>query len=170
MPVFDLNEVRSQLESYFAGQSQVLVAYLFGSQALGRSGPLSDLDVAVLLSDTPTADECFDARLEIIGGLMDRLHTDEIDVLVLNQAPPVLCYQVLRTGQVVYYRDRQAMLNFRVRTLNTYFDLKPMLDHYRKVFFDHILEGTWLDGYNRYRGKVTSDPLFAVAPARDPKS
>ncbi len=168
MPVFDLSRVRPQLERYFAGQPQVLVAYLFGSQVLGRPGPLSDLDVAVLLSGAPTADECFEARLEFIGGLMNLLHTNDVDVLVLNRAPLVLRYQVLRTGQVVYCRDRQAMVSFRVRTLNEYLDFKPVLDHHRKLFFKHILEGTWLDGYNRYRGKVTSDPLFTLPAAGNP--
>ncbi len=167
MPVFDLTEIGPQLEEYFAGQPQVLVAYVFGSQATGKAGPLSDLDVAALLAGEPTPSECFDARLEFIGGLMSLLHTNDVDVLILNDVPLIMRYQVLRTGRVIFCRDRQAMIDFRVRTLNEFFDFKPVVDYHRKVFFEHILDGTWLSGYNPYRGKVTTDPLFALSSARD---
>jgi predicted nucleotidyltransferase len=38
------------LVEYFAGQDDVLAAYLFGSQACSKARPASDVDVAVLLS------------------------------------------------------------------------------------------------------------------------
>ena len=37
------------IQSYFAGQPEVVVAYLFGSVARGRANHLSDVDIAVLL-------------------------------------------------------------------------------------------------------------------------
>lgn len=39
------------LRSYFAGQSDVVAAYLFGSQATDKARPQSDVDTAVLLSE-----------------------------------------------------------------------------------------------------------------------
>ncbi len=167
MPVFDLDEIIPRLEDYFAGQSQVLVAYVYGSQATGQAGPLSDLDIAVLLAGEPSEAECFDARLEFVGGLMSLLHTNDVDVAILNQVPLVLRYQVVRTGQVIFCRDRQAMIEFRVRTLNEYFDFKPLLDDYRRIFFKRILEGTWLDGYNRYRGTISTDSRISQIARRN---
>lgn len=67
-----------QLESYFASLDHVLLAYIFGSQARGQAGPLSDLDIAVLLDETLDADRSFDMRLEIIGGLMDILRIKDM--------------------------------------------------------------------------------------------
>lgn len=166
MPVFDLSQAESQLRAYFAAQSQVLVAYLFGSQATGKAGSLSDLDTAVLLKGNPSDRECLGVRLELVGGLMSLLHTNDVDVAILNQVSLVMRYQVLRTGRVVYCRDRQVMIDFRVRTLNKYFDLKPMLDRHRRIFFDRILEGTWLDGYNRYRGTISTDSRLSQIARR----
>ena len=167
MPVFDLTEIGPQLEEYFAGQPQVLVAYVFGSQTTGKAGPLSDLDVAALLAGEPTPSECFDARLEFIGGLMSLLHTNDVDVLILNDVPLIMRYQVLRTGRVIFCRDRQAMIDFRVRTLNEFFDFKPVLDYHRKVFFERILDGTWLDGYNRYQGTINTNSRLSQIARRN---
>jgi hypothetical protein len=49
MPSVD--DLQAKLRAVLEPRSEVLVAYLFGSVARGTSGPLSDVDVAVLLSD-----------------------------------------------------------------------------------------------------------------------
>lgn len=70
MSVLDIAQYTDQLNTYFADLPRVGLAYLFGSQARRKAGPLSDVDIAVLLEGTPDADTCFDLRLEIIGGMM----------------------------------------------------------------------------------------------------
>ena len=147
-------QLQDSLKAYFAPQSDVVLAYLFGSHATGRAGPLSDVDVAVLLAGQPSAHACFDRRLDIIGGLMSLLRTNDVDVLVLNQATLVLRYQVVRSGILVHCADRQAAVGFRVETLNLYFDFKPILDHHRRVFFAKIRAGEMLSGYNPHRDAV----------------
>ena len=52
------------LGAYFRRRGDVLLAYLYGSYARGTAGPLSDVDVAVLLEGAPDARERFQARLE----------------------------------------------------------------------------------------------------------
>ena len=47
------------IEQYFAALDEVVLAYLFGSHARGEAGPLSDIDIAVLLRDTCTRQEDF---------------------------------------------------------------------------------------------------------------
>ena len=67
-----------------------------GRTRVGRPVPLSDVDIAVLLRETCTRQEAFDLRLEIIGGLMRIFGADDVDVIVLNEAPLALQYRVLR--------------------------------------------------------------------------
>jgi len=133
MERFDLNQYADVLERYFASLDEVILAYLFGSHARRQPWALSDIDVAVLLEDHPDDDHCFDMRLEIIGGLMDTLHVNDVDVLILNQAPPALRYAVLRDGVLLFCRERQAMIEFRVRTLNEYLDFKPILKRHERA-------------------------------------
>ena len=44
---------RPRVVEFFAGQTDVRFAYLFGSQARGEAGPLSDVDLAVALGGDP---------------------------------------------------------------------------------------------------------------------
>jgi len=84
------------IEQYFAALDAVVLAYLFGSHARGEARPLSDVDIAVPLRETCTRQEAFDLRLEIIGGLMRIFGADDVDVIMLNEAPLALQYRVLR--------------------------------------------------------------------------
>ncbi|MBI3328753.1 MAG: nucleotidyltransferase domain-containing protein, partial [Nitrospinae bacterium] len=92
-----LNALRPQLERLFL-QHPAPLAFLFGSQAAGRTHAESDVDVAVLLNESLTADERFAARLTLIGELSRIFRTDNVDVVILNEAPPLLAYEVLRGG------------------------------------------------------------------------
>jgi len=156
------------LETYFAGRSDVALAYLFGSLARGQAGPLSDIDVAVLLAGAPAADACFQARLDIIGDLMRRLHTNDVDVLILNQAPLTLRYAVLRDGVLLFARSQHDAVAFRVRTLNEYFDFAPMIAMHQRIFFEKVRKGEFLSGYNPYRGALTTDKNLLERFARIP--
>ncbi len=49
MPALDVAQYTDQLSAYFANLPRVDLAYLFGSQARRKAGPLSDVDIAVLL-------------------------------------------------------------------------------------------------------------------------
>jgi hypothetical protein len=64
----------------------------------------------------------------------------EVDVVILNTAPPVLKDQVLRHGRRIFERDRQARVEFEVRTGQEYADLKPMYDFFNRDLFAKIKE------------------------------
>ena len=154
MERFELGRYADMLEQYFASLDGVVLAYLFGSHARGQAGPLSDVDTAVLLEGHPDDDRCLDMRLEIIGGLMGLLHTNDVDVLILNQAPPALRYAVLRDGVLLFCRDRQAMIQFRVQTLNEYLDFKPILRRHERAILERAQKGELLSGHDPHRGAI----------------
>lgn len=153
----EINRIIELLRSYFAERAEVVLAFLFGSVARGQVGPLSDIDVAVLLPDAPDADACFDARLTLVGDLMQVLHTNAVDILILNQAPLTLRYAVLRDGVLLYMRDKEAYVTFRVRTLNEYFDFQPLVRMHQRIFFEKIRKGEFLSGHSPYRGTLTAN-------------
>lgn len=68
-------------KSYLGSHPKVVFAYLFGGLAKARCSPLSDVDIAVYLSNgSNTAQE----KIEIMGNLMALLNTDEIDLVLMN--------------------------------------------------------------------------------------
>ena len=64
-----------------------------------------------------------DLNTEFIG-IFQR---DAVDVALLNNAPPLLAFQVVRHG-VVIYDPHQRYVSFYVDTFNRYVDTQPLRD------------------------------------------
>ena len=79
---------------------QVSLAVLFGSAALGRQQPKSDLDIAVAANRPLTADE----KIAIIGALAERTGRP-IDLVDLNGVSEPLLGQVVRHGRRILGSD-----------------------------------------------------------------
>lgn len=101
------NALTTDLSAIFTAEP-VVVAYLFGSQARGDAGPLSDVDVAVLLEDDLSSAEALALRLRLIEAISRALHVERVDVAPLNNAPYLLQHRVIRDGHVLYCRDELA--------------------------------------------------------------
>jgi len=151
--VNELNSTFQHLES--AGELEaVTFAYLFGSQARGQSGPLSDIDLAVLLADTVQNADTFETRLMLMAEVSHQLRTDSIDVLILNQAPLALAYRVLRDGILVYCRDEAKRIKFTARTVSMYLDFKPIAERREHAILERACKGELLYGYNPHHGAL----------------
>ena len=102
------------IEQRLGAIDEILFAYLFGSRAGGgRPRPDSDWDVAVYLGDSLDARRRFDIRVRLSAELEE---AGKVDVVVLNDAPPLLAHRVL-TGRRILVRDKSALVRFVVKTL-----------------------------------------------------
>jgi uncharacterized protein len=61
---------------------------LIGSQARGNPGPLSDVDIAVWHDPDLDSRGRFNLQLRLASDAGRALSSDEIDVVMLNYAPP----------------------------------------------------------------------------------
>ena len=107
---------------------EILEAYLFGSQARGDAHRQSDVDVAVYIDKSLADEGHWGYRAELTTSLMNALGTNDVDVVVLNQAPPLLYHRVLRDGVLLVTRDLQATTTRAGYALSRYFDFLPQLD------------------------------------------
>jgi predicted nucleotidyltransferase len=89
-----------RLEQVLAAAPNVVVAWVFGSAQSGRVRPGGDLDVGVLFESKPSLDEL----LKLTGDLQQALQFAEIDVVPLNDANPILCFEAI-SGRAVFCRD-----------------------------------------------------------------
>jgi len=128
------------LVDFLATQPDVVAAYLFGSLAEGRATPHSDVDTAILLADASDPMAVGDRQLQLMGEL-ERFADREVDVVMLNTAPPVLQHQVLRHGRLLYERNRRARVDFEVRAGKIYADLQPARGFLERSLFQEIREG-----------------------------
>ena len=129
---------KDSLAQYFRAQGSVQIAFLFGSQARGGVGPLSDVDLAVLLDDTTDPKDYFNYKAKMIAELMGVLSRNSVDLVVLNQATPLLKYQVVRDGVVLFEKAGILTQDFVVRSLREFMDTKHLRDIAECYLFKRI--------------------------------
>jgi predicted nucleotidyltransferase len=97
-------------------------AYLFGSVAGEMATHLSDIDIAVYLTDNDVADK----RLEILVDLIDILKSDNVDLVILNTAPLSLKMKIIQTKKILAENKPNLRHDFESRTLRSYFDFSKL--------------------------------------------
>lgn len=123
-PMPGLDDLTNVLER----RADVRLAYVFGSVAAGRAGAGSDVDVAVVFTESP-APRDLDALAEELGAAAGRL----VDLVDLANAPPLLAHEVIRSGRCVVCRDSTERGEFEARTTLRYLDtahLRRLQDQY----------------------------------------
>lgn len=110
-----------KIKDYFASQPVELV-YLFGSQATGKTTPLSDYDFAVLFQKNLGKNKRFDLRLKYMGDLGIILKSDEVEVLDLNDASLYFRYAAIAPRHDLYVVDEKERALFEAETTSLYFD------------------------------------------------
>jgi predicted nucleotidyltransferase len=116
----------------------IVAAYVFGSVADGRAHRDSDIDIGILLERTvyPGPAERFDARLRLTGHLGSALGRNDVDLVILNDAPPHLARDIVTLGRRVVCRDAEADHAFRRTAMLRAADLEPFLLRARRVKLD----------------------------------
>lgn len=114
----------------FEKYSEVKLVYLFGSQATGKTGPLSDYDFAVYL-DEKDEQKRFDLQLSLTGELSIKLKTNDVDLVVLNDIDaPELKYNIIKDGILLLEKEPFKVV-IEPRILNEYFDFHDLLLRYK---------------------------------------
>ena len=127
----DRKRAERVLTEHFQSHPEVAAVYLFGSVAVERSRPDSDVDVGVLYRTAPPATLLGQPYAQE-AELGERLGCP-VQLVVMNSAPVDLVHRILRDGVLLVEHDRSARIAFEVRARNAFFDLLPVLRQYRKA-------------------------------------
>ncbi|WP_206812335.1 type VII toxin-antitoxin system MntA family adenylyltransferase antitoxin [Paradesulfitobacterium ferrireducens] len=144
--IFTKAELNQRLQSFIERikhRQDIVALYLFGSYAANRPTLLSDIDLAVLF-DKSVAQELFlPERLRLLAELSSMLGRDNVELIVLNEAPPSLGYRVLRDGKLLFAGNNadSQIVNFKVKTLDRYFDYQPAQKIFSEGLARRIEEG-----------------------------
>lgn len=114
-----LSPITEDLLPIFEKDERVKFAYLFGSVAREEQNSLSDIDIAVYICEGCDPAE---AKLDIVGKLMDRLGRRRFDLVILNTAPLPLAARVIRCRKVLADRDQFSRHRYESLILREYFD------------------------------------------------
>jgi predicted nucleotidyltransferase len=119
------------LRDHFAGTRPdgMVSARLFGSEARGDRHRDSDVDIAILLDHEryPTRLERSEAGVGLGSELIGATHRNDVDAVILNDAPPLLARHAIESGAELYVSDPGADFDFRLQVLLRAADLEPWL-------------------------------------------
>ena len=111
----NIKQSLSQLNTLFQ-YYHVQLAYLFGSLSKKEIG--KDVDLALLTTNIPV----YRLRSEIINCL----DTERLDLVDLKRASPLLRFEIIRSGHLIYAISDTVENNFELATIHLYRDTGPM--------------------------------------------
>lgn len=118
--------------SPLAGEAAGIVAvYLFGSAARGTARADSDVDLGLLYA-TPPASTLLAQPFLLEARLAEQLRRP-VQCVVMNTAPADLVHRILRDRTLLLDSSPSHRIRFEIDARNRYFDLRPILDRYRRT-------------------------------------
>lgn len=124
-----------QIKTVFKKQKEIDFGYFFGSQVKGKTGKLSDIDIAVYLNPKISEKERFNLKLKIQEDLIKKFKTENVDLVILNDSPPLLAHRILKEGKLIFSRKERERIFYETKAVMEYLDFKPFLEKYVKETF-----------------------------------
>lgn len=156
----DFVKNKGKLNKIF-NKNQVILAYLFGSAARGKTTPLSDVDIAVLFSEKVKRDDYSDKRLKLASEIDRAIGIYKTEVVCLNESPPLLKHQVIFYGTPIFISNSELKRNFEFQVLQEYEDFKYHLEVSYKIIARQIKEGTFgkprISPFSKYLQKYVAN-------------
>jgi predicted nucleotidyltransferase len=126
-----------KLKDIFKDYPYIAFAYLFGSQASGKIGPMSDVDIAILLKeDAPKGRELLHEEDYLAYKIAKVSGVKEVDLIDLNSQGLIFMHNVLKTGKLIYDADPDFRIKFVSKVISDYCDFEPTLRFMNKYYFN----------------------------------
>lgn len=111
-------------------------AILFGSEAKGIANQESDIDIALLYNPgrKPSAWDLMQFQ-QTLTDLMKQ----QVDIVVLNEASPIIAMQALKNGIPLFIRDKKQYTQYEVTLITDYADLKKLREPFEKTILKRKL-------------------------------
>ena len=151
-----IRQLEQKLPKILTSYPSVALVYLFGSQATGSVGPMSDYDIGILVDPGARAGAA-DAdriRVRLAHDLATTLCTDRFDVVLLNGAPIELQRAVIAQGKVLHQRDVATRVEYEAYVMSVYGDYLPVLRAQREEILRGDERGTRVQRYRAALGRT----------------
>lgn len=107
--------------------SGVSIVYLFGSMSSGRTSPMSDVDIGIVLRDVNLLKRSKNIYTKLYAIFADIYPSFTIDIVFLQSAAVSLRYDAVRYGEILFVTDPKQKADYEAEVMNMYFDFMPVL-------------------------------------------
>jgi uncharacterized protein len=114
-----MGDIVMKLKEFFKDQDDIILAFLFGSAAVGRENEESDIDIAILAREQSDVKTFLELKSKL-----SEITSREVDLALLNDASPILKMQIIQKGVLLKAKDNSSFPRFFVMGLKEYEDLK----------------------------------------------
>lgn len=128
-----------QIQSILEEFPEIQLAYLFGSHADGNPGPMSDIDIGVLI-DRKAPELKLVSQLE--HAIKKTSGIAQVDIVSFAKASIELAFAIIDKGICIHQQDVLTRVEFEAQVMSVYADFLPLLQAQR----EDILRG---DEYGR---------------------
>ena len=97
---------------------RICFVYIFGSRTTGNSSQESDIDIAFYTYNGYTWDDYY----LFYGKITKIISSDRLDLIWLNHLEPVLTFEIITRGKVVYCADKDILDTFDRRARGLFYD------------------------------------------------
>lgn len=132
-------DISKGIRQVLDGEPRVWFAFLFGSRGRGSARPGSDWDVAVYLDDSLDDRQRLDVRRALSAQLTGP-DGPRVDLVVLNDAPPLLAHRALK-GRELVNRNRRAYVSFFIRVMGEVEDERHFYAVHERARRHRLAEG-----------------------------
>lgn len=138
-------DVIKKCKNILMGYENIIFAYIFGSYVQGEMRTNSDVDIAIYLSEKIDTETYLKIKAEL-----SEILKKEIDLIILNDATPLLKYQIYKNNILLFTCSKTMESNHKVKTLFEYNDMKKYLDLSYDKTIDRLKRE--IESHGQYRG------------------
>ena len=138
-----MQKLTKQQLNKIAKKYKINTFYIFGSQATGKAGKLSDYDFAVLMDDKILPEKYGDYQIKIISELLRLIKADHIDLVILNdkKIPLLLKYNVIKEGKILFEKNKSNRVDLEVNILRRWLDWQYFERLWGDIYVKCVAEG-----------------------------
>lgn len=129
----DIPSLEQDLHDFFINSNEITLAYVFGSLINKSKDCVHDIDIAILvvpdILKTLNQARPGGCMAQLSSELSNRVRCDRIDLIILNDTPPVILKEIIGKGELIWCASDNERIRFEISALQRHADTL----HLRKI-------------------------------------
>lgn len=133
-----MKTISDKISSYFKDQKEIVAVYLYGSCAVNKERPFSDVDIGIVVNYPAlnTVKKNIDRYISDLS----RMIRKDIHLVLLNLAGENLLYQVFEKGQCLVVNNQSELSLFKMKEFTKIADFSYHKKKMQQGFINNMMK------------------------------